>query len=80
MAETKLFHPSLQESKLCVPERELVEIACVLLHSIGWFAQQGAEENAIDFIREIIGQDRQSVVKACAAGLAVLLGGSPDRG
>lgn len=77
--EKKLFHPSLQESKLCEPEPEQVEIACVVLHTLGWFTQQGAEENAFDFLREIIRQDRQAVVKVCAAGLAVLLDGNPGR-
>lgn len=79
MADTKLFHPTIEGSNLCVPESETVDFACVLLHTIGWFTQQGAEENAIDFLRKIICQDRQAVVKVCAAGLAVLLDGNPGR-
>lgn len=79
MADTKLFHPTIEGSKLCDPEPETVEFACVVLHTLGWFTQQGAEENAFDFLREIIRQDRQAVVRVCAAGLAVLLDGNPGR-
>lgn len=69
----KLFHPTIEESKLCEPETEALDMAEWILHSVGWFTQQGMEEEAIGFLRHVIQLDRQFVVRVCAAGLAVLL-------
>ncbi len=68
----KLFTPSLLESPLCEPDKDALEAAAVILHSIGWNAQQGMPERGIATLREMLRQDHTAVIKACAAAVAVL--------
>lgn len=68
----KLFSPSIYESKLCDPEDGALVVAAVILHSIGWKTQQGMPEGGIETLREMLRQDPETVVKACASTVEVL--------
>ena len=68
----KLFTPSLFESPLCEPEQAALEAAAMILHSIGWNAQQGMPERGIEVLMDMLRQDQEAIIKACAAAVAVL--------
>ena len=68
----KLFTPSLFESPLCEPEQATLEVAAMILHNIGWNAQQGMPERGVEVLTDMLRQDQGAVVKACAAAVAVL--------
>lgn len=68
----KLFTPSLIESPLCEPDEDALEVAAVILHSIGWNAQQGMPERGIAVLSEMLQQDQEAVIKMCASTVEVL--------
>lgn len=69
----KLFHPSLKESKLCDPEPEMVEIAAVIFHDIGWLTQQGSFDEAMERLRWWVENEPEVFLKVCATGSRVCL-------
>ena len=68
----KLFTPSLLKSPLCEPDEDALEVAAVILHSIGWNVQQGMPERGIEVLTDMLRQDPGAVIKACATAVAVL--------
>lgn len=68
----KLFTPSLIESPLCEPDKDALEAAAVILHSIGWNTQQGMPERGIEVLTDMLRQNQGTVIKVCAAAVAVL--------
>lgn len=70
--EEKLFYPSIGETPQNLPGTDELEMAMALLHTIGWHAQQGTEQMAVDSLMKMIRMDRNAVVKICAAGLSVI--------
>lgn len=71
MADTKLFHPTIEGSKLCEPDSEALDMAEWILHSIGWLTQQGMFEEAVDRLRWLHNQMPDAFLKGCATGLSV---------
>lgn len=71
MADTKLFHPTIEGSKLCDPEPEAVEMAEIILHNLGWFTQQCGIERALEHIRWLHDKMPDAFLKGCATGLSV---------
>ena len=79
MEQAKLLHPTIDGSRGCEPDRELLEIASVILHGIGWKTQQGfAAEDAVQETKMLIELDRDAVVRACSAGLGILRRAADD--
>ena len=68
----KLFSPAIATSNLCKPDREALEAAAVILHSIGWNTQQGMPERGIETLRKMLQQDQSAVIRACASTVEVL--------
>lgn len=75
----KLFHPTIGGSiqRICQGPDVQNEIniyhAALILHQIGWLAQQGfsAEECAVR-IQSLLQKNREGMVMACAAGLQLI--------
>ena len=72
MEQQKLLHPCVDVLRVDGTDKEALEFAMVVLHQIGWFVQQGATENAIDFIRECASAFPDFLVRAGAHGSAAL--------
>lgn len=71
MADTKLFHPTIEGSKLCEPDSEALDMAEWILHSTGWLTQQGMFEEAVDRLRWLHDKMPDAFLKGCATGLSV---------
>lgn len=76
---SKLFHPTIGGSIQRIRQRPNVQNetniyhAALILHQIGWLAQQGfpAEECTVR-IQQMLQKNREGMVMACAAGLQLI--------
>jgi hypothetical protein len=71
MADTKLFHPTIECSKLCEPVPDGVEMAEIILHDLGWLTQQGLFEEAVARLRWLAENKKTAFLRGCATGLSV---------
>lgn len=67
----KLFHPTIEGSKLCESEPEAVEMAEIILHDLGWLTQQGLFDEAVARLRWLVENNQAAFLKGCATGLSV---------
>lgn len=69
----KLFHPTIDGSKLCQPEPDAIEMAEIILHDLGWLTQQGLFDEAVARLRWMVENNKAAFLKGCATGLTVCL-------
>ena len=69
----KLFHPTIEGSKLCEPVPDVLEMAEIILHDLGWLTQQGLFDEAVARLRWLAENEPEGFLKACATGLKVCL-------
>lgn len=67
----KLFHPTIEGSKLCDPAPDGVEMAEIILHDLGWLTQQGMFDDAVARLRWLVENNKAAFLKGCATGLLV---------
>lgn len=70
--EKKLFHPSIHVARVEEIDPEMLELAMVFLHTLGWFTQQGSFENAVSTLKFLHDKMPEEFIKACATGFAAI--------
>lgn len=68
----KLFHPSIYVVRVQEIEPEMLELAAVFLHDLGWLTQQGNFEGAAERLKFYAEQKPELFLKACATGFAAI--------
>jgi len=74
MEQQKLLHPSVDVLRVDGTDKEALEIAMLILHSLGWFTQQCGIEYALNRIKELHEKLPDKFIPGCANGVAVLHG------
>lgn len=74
MENQKFLHPSVDVLRVDGSDKESLEIAMVLLHDIGWVAQQCGIDQSLDRLKEYYNADPERFISGCAHGAAALHG------
>ena len=70
--EKKLFHPSIHVVRVEEIDPELLELAMVFLHDLGWLTQQGMFDSAVERLHTWAEKEPEKFLLACANGFAAL--------
>lgn len=68
----RLLHPSVDVLRVDGSDQEALELAMVVLHDIGWIAQQRGIDDALERIKFIHSNMPKQFIMACATGHAAL--------
>lgn len=74
MDNKKLLHPSVDVLRVDGTDKEALEFAMFILHSLGWQTQQCGIEYALNQIKELHDPFPDLFIRGCANGAAVLHG------
>ena len=74
MEQKKLLHPSVDVLRVYGTDKEALEFAMVILHSLGWQTQQCGFDHAAKELKFLHDQMPELFIRGCANGAAVLHG------
>lgn len=69
----KVFHPTMETSKVSEIDPEMLWKCALFLHDLGWPTQQGMFDLSVKRLRWWVENSPDVFIMACATGLTVIL-------